>query len=63
MSVRSYIICGGIIMKRYNRLALLIGFISAAAAVVAAITALCIFLDKKKKDEEELERYLDCSIQ
>lgn len=50
-------------MKRYNRLALLIGFISAAAAVVAAITALCIFLDKKKKDEEELERYLDCSIQ
>lgn len=50
-------------MKRYNRLALLIGFISAIAAVVASVTALCIFFDKKKKDEEELERYLDCSIQ
>ena len=30
------------------------------AGVVATII---LFLDKKKKDEEELEQYLDCSIQ
>ena len=63
MLIRLYDFFGGLIMKRYNRLALLIGFISAIAAVVASVTALCIFFDKKKKDEEELERYLDCSIQ
>ena len=34
----------------------------AVAAVVAALSALLLYLDKKK-DDEELEHYLDCSIQ
>ena len=33
------------------------------AIVASAVTAFLIFKDKKKKDEEELEHYLDCSIQ
>ena len=39
------------------------GWIIAVVAGVAAVTAFLIFKDKKKKDEEELEHYLDCSIQ
>ena len=39
---------------------LLIGIVS---ALTAAATAFCIYSDKKRKDDEELEHYLDCSIQ
>lgn len=41
----------------------LVGIIALAGIVAAAVTTAFIFLDKKKKDEEELEHYLDCSIQ
>ena len=50
-------------MKKFSHLALIIGSVSIAAAVATAVTAVILFLDKKKKDEEELEHYLDCSIQ
>ncbi|MDP4120064.1 MAG: hypothetical protein Q8876_03295 [Bacillota bacterium] len=40
----------------------IIGIISFVAALSAAMTALVILGEKKKKDDEELERYLDCSI-
>ena len=50
-------------MKKCNKLALIIGIVSIAAAVATAVTAVILILDKKKKDEEELEHYLDCSIQ
>ena len=49
-------------MKKGSKLALLIGIIAAVAAVVAALSALLLYLDKKK-DDEGLEHYLDCSIQ
>ena len=49
-------------MKKGSKLALFIGFVVAVAAVVAALSALLLYLDKKK-DYEELEHYLDCSIQ
>ena len=45
-----------------SKLALFIGFVAAVAAVVAALSVLLLYLDKKK-DDEELEHYLDCSIQ
>ena len=35
---------------------------AAVAALVAALSALMLYLDKKR-DDEELEHYLDCSIQ
>lgn len=41
----------------------IIAIIAGAVAVASAVTAFLIFKDKKKKDEEELEHYLDCSIQ
>ncbi|WP_369298056.1 hypothetical protein [uncultured Neglectibacter sp.] len=49
-------------MKKGSKLAILIGVIAAVAAVVASVSALLLYLDKKR-DEEELEHYLDCSIQ
>lgn len=49
-------------MKKGSKLALILGIVAAVAAVVASITALLLYLDKKR-DDEELEHYLDCSIQ
>ena len=49
-------------MKNGSKLAVFIGVIAAVAAVVASLSALLLYLDKKR-DEEELEHYLDCSIQ
>ena len=49
-------------MKKGSKLALFIGLVAAVAALVAALSALMLYLDKKG-DDEELEHYLDCSIQ
>ena len=49
-------------MKKGSKLALFIGLVAAVAALVAALSALMQYLDKKR-DDEELEHYLDCSIQ
>lgn len=48
--------------EKGSKLALFLGVVAAVAAVVAALSALLLYLDKKK-DDEELEHYLDCSIQ
>ncbi len=44
-------------------LTVLFSVIGGVAAITAAVTAFLIFKDKQKKDEEELEHYLDSSIQ
>ncbi len=44
-------------------LTVLLSVIGGVAAITAAVTAFLIFKDKQKKDEEELEHYLDSSIQ
>ncbi len=49
-------------MKNGSKLAILVGVVAAIAAVVASVSALLLYLDKKR-DDEELEHYLDCSIQ
>ena len=41
----------------------LITVIGLVAAVTAAVTAFLIFREKQKRDDEELEHYLDSSIQ
>ena len=41
----------------------LICVISVVAALSAAITAFLVVKEKKKKDDEQLEEYLDYSIQ
>lgn len=51
-------------MKNHKcRWALIIGIISAVAALSAALTAFFIVNDKQKKDDEELMEYLDSSIE
>ena len=49
-------------MRKGSKLAVFVGIVAAVAAVVAPLSALLLYLDKKK-DDEELEHYLDCSIQ
>ena len=46
--------------KAFKLVFLLIGIVS---ALTAAATAFFIYSEKKRKDDEELEHYLDCSIQ
>lgn len=41
----------------------LISVIGGIAALTAAVTAFLIFKEKQRRDEEELEHYLDSSIQ
>ncbi len=41
----------------------LISVIGGIAAITAAVTAFLIFKEKQRRDEEELEHYLDSSIQ
>jgi flagellar basal body-associated protein FliL len=50
-------------MKKHSIIALVLGIAAFALALAGAVTAIHLFLEKKKKDEEELEHYLDCSIQ
>ena len=42
---------------------ILVSVIGIVAAVTAAVTAFLIFKEKQKRDDEELEHYLDSSIQ
>ena len=51
------------IYKMFNASAADISAMVMASAVTAAVTAFLIFKEKQKKDEEELEHYLDSSIQ
>lgn len=48
---------------KHNKWAMLITIIASIATITAAVTAFVVIREKKKKDDEELERYLDCSIQ
>ena len=48
-------------MKK-NGFTVLVTVLSAVAALTAAAIAVFLFFEKRK-DEEELEHYLDCSIQ
>lgn len=50
-------------MKKYTGMNLLLTILSALAALTAVAVSVALFFEKRKKDEEELERYLDCSIQ
>ncbi len=50
-------------MKKSGSLNLLFTILSALAAMAAVAVAVALFFERKKKDDEELEHYLDCSIQ
>lgn len=46
-----------------NKIMVVIGFFVAISAIIASITTVFIVNEKKRKDDEELERYLKYSIQ
>lgn len=50
-------------MEKKSSFKWLICVISVVAALSAAVTAFLFMKEKKKKDEEQLEEYLDYSIQ
>ncbi len=50
-------------LKKTNGFAIFAAILSALAAIAGAAVAVAFYFEKKKKDEEELEHYLDCSIQ
>ena len=50
-------------LKNTGKLNLLLTILSTVAAMVAVAVSIVLFFEKKKKDEEDLEHYLDCSIQ
>lgn len=52
-----------LIIKKISKFSILMGVIAALAAVTAAGVALMVFFDRKRKDEEELDDYLNCAIQ
>ncbi len=54
-------IVGGTIMSK-KLFIVLISVFGALCALSAAVAAFMIIKDKKRKDEEELEHYLDSSI-
>lgn len=54
---------GGTHMQKGSVIKFILGLIAVVAALTAAVTAYFIYMDKKQRDEEELEHYLDCSIQ
>ncbi len=47
-------------MKKYGRISIILSIITSALAVVSVAIAIISYLNK---NDEELERYLDCSIQ
>jgi hypothetical protein len=49
-------------MRKGNKWMIFIGLISAVAAIVAALAAVLLYLDRKK-DNEEMDRYLEGVIQ
>ena len=49
-------------MMKKNNLGRIITLIGVVASLTAAITAFLMYRDKLKKEEEDLEEYLDCSI-
>lgn len=54
---------GGARMKKFGSFSIVVSVITAALAITAAAVAVITFLNKKRKDEKDLEHYLDCSIQ
>ncbi len=46
-----------------NKFSTILAIIAVATALTAATAAILVFLEKKRRDDKELEHYLDCSIQ
>ena len=54
---------GGAPMKRDNKLGVIIAIVVTAATIAASVATAIVYFEKKRKDDEDLKHYLDCSIQ
>ena len=54
---------GGAPMKRNDKFGLIIAIVATAATIAAAVATAIVYFEKKRKDDEDLDHYLDCSIQ
>lgn len=50
-------------MKKSKKAAGVLTILAFIIAVATTVTGILLYLDKKRKDDEEIEHYLDCSIQ
>ena len=41
----------------------ILSVVTAIIALATAITGLMLYLEKKKKEDEEIQQYIDCAIQ
>ena len=60
--VGTLLIFGGAYVMKKNSYGWVFAVVGFVAALTAAITAFLLYRDKLKKEEQELEDYLDCSI-
>ena len=50
-------------MKRNDKFGLIIAIVATAATIAADVATAIVYFQKKRKDDEDLDHYLDCSIQ
>ena len=50
-------------MKKTKNWVVIIGVVTAVIAIATAVTGVLLYLEKKRKDNEEIERYIEDSIQ
>ena len=50
-------------MKRNDKFGLIIAIVATAATIAAAVATAIVYFEKERKDDEDLDHYLDCSIQ
>ena len=50
-------------MGKKTNVWVVLGVVIAIAAVVASVTTAVLLLNKKRQENEDLENYLECSIQ
>lgn len=50
-------------MKRDSKLGVIIAIVATAATIAASVATAIVYFEKKRKDDEDLKHYLDCSIQ
>jgi len=46
-----------------KKFATILSIVIAIIALATAITGLMLYLEKKKKEDEEIQQYIDCAIQ
>jgi NADH:ubiquinone oxidoreductase subunit 3 (subunit A) len=50
-------------MRRQSNFSLIITVVTVAVTVAATVASFVVLLERKRRNDEELERYLDGSIQ